>query len=115
MTATPDQSSPRSAARSRSGPSSSSESPNSGSTGTVHTQTMKFSASGGDAFRVSTLDTPQQAAAATTRVKPSTGPEVPPSTAATAIPTSATAMPATRTRPGRSRRTSEARTAVKTD
>ncbi len=110
-----DRSSARSAARSRSGPSSSSESASSGSTGTVHTHTMKFSASGGAALRVRTLDTPQQAAAATTSVKPSTGPEVPPSTAATAIPASATAIPSTRTRPGRSRSTTAARAAVKTD
>ena len=56
---------------------------------------MKFRESGGAALRVRTLDTPQQAAAAITRAKASTGPLAPSSTAATPMPASATAIPST--------------------
>lgn len=101
MIPAPLQSSEASAARSRSQPSKRRESPSSGSTGTVETQTMKLSASGGAALRVRTFDTPQQTAAAITSTKASTGPLAPSSTAATPMPASATAMPMNRTRPGR--------------
>lgn len=75
---------------------------------------MKFSASGGAALRVRTFDTPQQAAAATTSTKAVTGPLAPSSTAATAMPASATAIPAIRVRPGRSPSATAANSAVKT-
>ncbi len=75
---------------------------------------MKFSASGGDALRVRTLDTPQAAAAPTTIRNAPSGPEVPSSIAATPMPASATSMPRAWTREGRSRRTAAAITAVNT-
>ncbi len=97
-----------------SGPSKRRDRASSGSTGTAETQTMKVSASAGAARRVSTLDTPQQAAAPTTSTNARTGPPAPSSTAATPMPASATAMPASRTRPGRSERARAANRAVKT-
>lgn len=75
---------------------------------------MKLRESGGAALRVRTLDTPQQAAAAITRTKASTGPLAPSSTAATPIPASATAIPSTLTLPGRSPSAGAANRAVKT-
>ncbi|GGS49712.1 hypothetical protein GCM10010221_55990 [Streptomyces parvus] len=114
MMPTPLQSSEASASASRSGPSKRRDRPSSGSTGTAETQTMKVRASRGAARRVNTLDTPQQAAAPTTRTNARTGPPAPSSTAATAMPARATAMPATRIRPGRSERARAANRAVKT-
>lgn len=114
MIATPVQSSAARAAMSRSQPSKRRERASSGRTGTVETQTMKPSASGGAARRVRTLETPQQAAAATTRTKASIGPSAPSSTAATPMPASAIVMPTTRTLPGRSERARAANRAVKT-
>lgn len=78
------------------------------------TQTMKFSASGGAALRVSTLETPQQAAAATTSAKAPTGPAAPSSTAATPMPASATPMSSTRMPEGRSPSARKANRAVNT-
>ncbi|KOU53198.1 hypothetical protein ADK54_05035 [Streptomyces sp. WM6378] len=75
---------------------------------------MKFSASGGAALRVSTFDTPQHAAAPTVSAKASSGPPDPSSTPATTIPASATPIPNSRTRPGRSPSTVIATTAVNT-
>ncbi len=78
------------------------------------TQTMRFSASAGAAFRVRTFDAPQRAAAATTSAKAPSGPEAPSSTAATAMPARATSMPSRRTPRGRSPRAAAAITAVNT-
>ncbi len=114
MIPAPLQSSAASASRSRSQPSKSRERPSSGRTGTVETHTMKLRESGGAALRVRTFDTPQQAAAAITRTKASTGPLAPSSTAATPMPARATAIPNTRVLPGRSPSTSAAKSAVKT-
>lgn len=76
---------------------------------------MNANGASGDALRVRTFDTPQNAAATRTSANAPSGPEPPSSTAATAMPASATTMPTTRTGPGRSRRKAKARTAVKTD
>ncbi|GAA2762636.1 hypothetical protein GCM10010103_16770 [Streptomyces paradoxus] len=85
-----------------------------GRTGTVLTQTMKFRASGGAALRVRTFEAPQHAAAPTTRAKAPSGPEVPSSTAATAMPARAISMPSRRMRDGRSPRVRAAIAAVNT-
>ncbi|GHF36171.1 hypothetical protein GCM10010218_17100 [Streptomyces mashuensis] len=111
---TPPQSIERSAARSADGPSTASDRSSSGRTGTVLIQIMKRRASGGAALRVRTLETPQAAAARTTSANPRSGPDVPSSTAATTTPASATAMPASRSRPGRSPSAATANAAVKT-
>ncbi|GHG69823.1 hypothetical protein GCM10018779_43430 [Streptomyces griseocarneus] len=102
------------ASASASGPSKTRDSARSGSTGTVLIHTVKRSPSAGEALRVRTLETPQKAAAITTRANPRIGPEALSSTAATTMPDRATAMPSSRTRPGRSPRASIAKRAVKT-
>ncbi|MEY9872872.1 hypothetical protein ABH931_002349 [Streptacidiphilus sp. MAP12-33] len=106
-----------SARRSAFCPSVSSDSTASGNGGTTLTQTIQRSASGGAARRVMMLESPNAAAAPTTRANAPNGAEPPReawSSAATAIPATATASPASLRAPILSRSNAAAKPAVNT-
>ena len=100
---TPDAEMCASACRSARGPSKTSDRASSGSGGTRLTQTMNENASGTRAVRSPMLPSPHIAAPATHSANASTGLPWPSVAAISAIPANATAIPAIRRTPGRSR------------